>query len=173
MHTYVKWSDNSGWCSSVLMQNKNGIFIKHFSLEDNVMPIFYCSWKDCGDFFIPREIFQAFDFIHTWKSTFFYHSISCRIFTFRHWNMALKIFLNTRISTLLNSSRTDPGRRERINLNFYKFLFSAPLWYPKSFYEVLKDLIKPSEMPQRNNKIKISVNFYCNITFWNARGKKV
>ena len=163
----VRWIDNSGWCSSMLMQK-----LKHFSLEENVMPIFYCSSKDCSDFFIPREIFQAFDFIHIWKSLF-YHSFSCRIFTFRHWNMALKIFLNTRISTLLNSSRTDPGRRERINLNFYKFLFSTPLWYPKSFYEVLKDLIKPFEMPRRNKKIKISVNFYCNITFWNARGKKV
>ena len=156
----VKWVDNSGWCSSVLMQNKNGIFIKHFSLEENVMPIFYCSWKDCGDFLSLEKYFR-----HLIWYIF-------GIFTFRHWNMALKIFLNTRISTLLNSSRTDPGRRERVNLNFYKFLFSTSLWYPKSFYEVLKDLIKPFEMPRRNKKIKISVNFYCNVTFWNARGKK-
>ena len=134
---------------------------------------FFTAVQKIAVIFLSLEKYFRHLILYIFGKAFFYHSFSCRIFTFRHWNMALKIFLNTRISTLLNSSRTDPGRRERINLNFYKFLFSTPLWYPKSFYEVLKDLMKPFEMPQRNKKIKISVNFYCNITFWNARGKKV
>ena len=37
-----------------------------------------------------------------------------------------------------NLSRPDPGRREKINLNF----FHTSLWYLKSFYEGLKGLHK-------------------------------
>ena len=39
----------------------------------------------------------------------------------------------------INSSRLDPGRREKINLNFY---FQTSLWYLKRFYEGLKCLHK-------------------------------
>ena len=36
----------------------------------------------------------------------------------------------------------------------------------------MKAIIKHFEAPQRSVKIKISVNFYLNSTFWNARGGK-
>ena len=66
----------------------------------------------------------------------------------------------------INPSRTDPGRREKINSNFY---FHTSLWCLKRFYEGLKGLhetaskgfmkalkafMKPSEAPQRSAKIK-------------------
>ena len=40
---------------------------------------------------------------------------------------------------LFNPSRTDPGRREKINLNLY---FHTSLWCFKRFYEGLKGLHK-------------------------------
>ena len=53
----------------------------------------------------------------------------------------------------VNPSRLDPGRREKINLNFY---FHTSLWCLKRFYEgLLKAFIKPFEAPQRSVKIKI------------------
>ena len=47
-------------------------------------------------------------------------------------------------------SRPNPGRREKINLNFY---FHTSLWCLKRFYEDLKAFIKPFEAPQRSVKI--------------------
>ena len=41
-------------------------------------------------------------------------------------------------SVIINPSRPDPGRREKINLNFY----FHTLWCLKSFYEGLKGLYK-------------------------------
>ena len=38
--------------------------------------------------------------------------------------------------------------------------------------KALNAFIKPFEAPQRSVKIKISVNFYFNSTFLNARGGK-
>ena len=35
-----------------------------------------------------------------------------------------------------------------------------------------KAFIKPFETPQRSVKIKISVNFHFNTTFWNTQGEK-
>ena len=43
------------------------------------------------------------------------------------------------ISSVINPSRPDPGRREKINLNFY---FHTSLWCLKTFYEGLKGLDK-------------------------------
>ena len=43
------------------------------------------------------------------------------------------------ISSVINPSLPDPGRREKINLNFY---VSTSLWYLKRFYEDLKGLHK-------------------------------
>ena len=48
-------------------------------------------------------------------------------------------------------TRSNPGRREKINLNFY---FHTSLWCLKMFYESLA-FIKPFEAPQRSVKIKI------------------
>ena len=62
----------------------------------------------------------------------------------------------------MNSTRTDPGRREKTNLSFY---FHTSLRCLKRFYEALKAFIKPSEAPQRSVKINIQVNIYFNITF--------
>ena len=50
----------------------------------------------------------------------------------------------------LNPLRPNPGRREKINLNFY---FHTSLWCLKSFYEGL--IIKPFEAAQRSVKINI------------------
>ena len=53
----------------------------------------------------------------------------------------------------INPFPTDPGRREKFNLDFY---FHTSLWCLKSFYEDLKGLHKkPFEAPQRSVKIKI------------------
>ena len=49
-----------------------------------------------------------------------------------------------------NPSRPNPGRREKIKLNFY-FLCGAS----KSFIKALKAFMKPFEAPQRSVKIKI------------------
>ena len=75
---------------------------------------------------------------------------------------------NVRRSSI-NSSRPDPGRRDKINLNlFFTLLCGAS----KSFMKALKAFIKPCEAPQRSVKIKIYVNFYLNTTLRNARGGK-
>ena len=44
----------------------------------------------------------------------------------------------------VNPSRPDPGRREKINLNFY---FHTSLWCLK------KAFVRPFEVPQRSVKI--------------------
>ena len=44
--------------------------------------------------------------------------------------------ISTRVS-IINPSRPDPGRREKINLNFY---FHTSLWCLKRFYEGLLGL---------------------------------
>ena len=62
------------------------------------------------------------------------------------------------------SSRPNPGRREKIKLNFY---FHTSLWYFK------KAFIKPFEASQKNVKIKIYPNFYFNITFRMQRALRV
>ena len=63
-----------------------------------------------------------------------------------------------------NPSRPDPGRREKINLNFY---FHTSLWCLRKFYKGplyplkapenfsggIKAFIKPFESPQRSVKI--------------------
>ena len=62
----------------------------------------------------------------------------------------------------LNPSHPDPGRRGKINLNFY---FHTSLCSSKGFMKalkVLKALIKPFEAPQTNMKIKIYGDFYFN-----------
>ena len=65
-------------------------------------------------------------------------------------------------------TRPNPGRREKIKLNFYFHTFSRCL---KRFYEGLKVLHKPFEAPQRSVKIRIRLNFlnfYFNTTFRNV-----
>ena len=47
------------------------------------------------------------------------------------------LYIQTKL--FLNSSRPNPGRREKINLNLY---FHTSLWCLKWFYEGLKDLHK-------------------------------
>ena len=65
----------------------------------------------------------------------------------------------------INPSRTDPGRREKINITFY---FHTSLRCLKRFNKALKAFIKPFEAPQRSVKIKINL-IYFNTTFRNAR----
>ena len=77
--------------------------------------------------------------------------------------------LYTKIYCLVNSSRPDPRQRGKKNLNFH---FHTSLWCLKCFMKAFKVFIKPSEAPQRSVKIKNSVNFYSNTTFWNARDGK-
>ena len=52
-----------------------------------------------------------------------------------------------------NLSRPNPGRREKIKLNFY---FHTSLWCLNRFYE---GLIKPFEAPQRSVTIKNELIF--------------
>ena len=51
----------------------------------------------------------------------------------------------------LNPFHPNPGRREKINLNFYSH---TSLWCLKGFYEGFNAFIKP-EAPQRIVKMKI------------------
>ena len=78
---------------------------------------------------------------------------------------------------MVNPSRPNPGRREKIQLNFY---FHISLWCLKRFFEglcgaskgfikALKAFIKSFEAPQRSAKINILLNFHFNTTFRNAR----
>ena len=69
------------------------------------------------------------------------------------------------ISTLLNSSRPNPGRREKTKIFIFKLLCSAS----KGFMKAFKAFMKPFKAPQRTVKIKIS-NIYVSTTFWNTRG---
>ena len=79
------------------------------------------------------------------------------------------IFKQKRQFNKLNPSHPNPGRREKINLNFY---FHTSLWCTKGFINPLKAFIKSFEAPQRSVKIEIYVNFYFNINFLNARDGK-
>ena len=51
------------------------------------------------------------------------------------------LFIDRCSYKILTLPRPDPGRREKINLNFY--------------FQALKAFMKPFETPQRNVKIKI------------------
>ena len=51
----------------------------------------------------------------------------------------------------INPYRPDPGRREKINLNFY---FTIACGDTKGFVKAFKAFKKPFETPQRNVKIK-------------------
>ena len=64
--------------------------------------------------------------------------------------------------SLINPLRPNPGRREKINLNFY---FHTSLGASEGFMKAFKAFIKPFEAPQRSVKIKIHVNFYFYTTF--------
>ena len=57
-----------------------------------------------------------------------------------------------RVQDHFNPPHPDPGRREKINLNFY---FNTSLWCLKGFMKGFMAFIKPFETPQRNVKIKI------------------
>ena len=52
------------------------------------------------------------------------------------------------------------------------FIFRLLCGASKSFMKALKVFIKTFEAPQRSLKIKIEVNFYFKLTFWNDRGGK-
>ena len=52
------------------------------------------------------------------------------------------------------------------------FIFTLLCGISKGFMNSLKAFIKPSEAPQRSVKIKISLNFYFNTAFRNARDVK-
>ena len=60
---------------------------------------------------------------------------------------------------IFNLPCLNPGRREKIKLNFY-------------FHTSLKAFIKPFEAPQRSVEIKIQLNFYFNATLRNVRDRK-
>ena len=68
------------------------------------------------------------------------------------WTISILRQLFIRDSSTLNPSRPDPGRREKVNLNFY---FHTSLWWLKRFYEGLK----PFEAPQRSVKVKFKLIF--------------
>ena len=74
------------------------------------------------------------------------------------------------LAAFFNPSRSDRGRKETINLNFY---FHTSLRCLRKFYEGLKAFMKPFVAPQRSLKIKIYVSFFSTVLFWNARDGKV
>ena len=53
------------------------------------------------------------------------------------------------------------------------YIFTLLCGASKGFIKAFKAFIKPFGASQRSVKIKISVNFYFNRTFWSARGGKV
>ena len=75
----------------------------------------------------------------------------------RQLNLRLPLFR-------LNPSCPDPGRWEKINLNFY----FHTLWCLERFYEGFQGLHKTFEVRQGRVRIKIYVIVYINLTFWNA-----
>ena len=70
---------------------------------------------------------------------------------------------------IINPSRPNPGRREKIS---EIFIFTLLCGASKGFMKAFKAYIKPFEAPQRSVKIKIKLNFYINTTFRNARDVK-
>ena len=68
-----------------------------------------------------------------------------------------------------NPSRPNPGRREKIKLNF---IFTLLCGTSKGFMKALKTFIKLFEAPQRIVKIKFNLIFIFNTTFRNARDVK-
>ena len=107
-----------------------------------------------------------------WSQTFPYTgkyvSVKTRILShFTQWDLAqvkkkarkngmlLRAFKWMNLLMLIwnfNSSRSNPGQRKKIKLNFY---FHTSLWCLKSFYEGLKAFIKPFEASKRSVIIKI------------------
>ena len=77
--------------------------------------------------------------------------------------------MNINFLLLVNPSRPDTGQREKL---ISIFIFSLLCGTSKGFMKASKAFIKPFETPQRSVKIKISVNFHFNTTFWNAQGEK-
>ena len=86
-----------------------------------------------------------------------------RVLRLRGFNLLCylsKIFWS--IMNIINASHPNPGRREKIKLNFY---FHTSLWCPKRFYEGLKGLHKTffrhhKEMwKQKFSLILISIQF--------------
>ena len=67
------------------------------------------------------------------------------------------------------TSRPNPRRKEKINLNFY-FALLCYAW--KGFMKVFKAFIKPSEAPQRSVKIKIELNFLFWYKFLKCTGRE-
>ena len=85
-------------------------------------------------------------------------------------------FVRTVCISVINPSRPDPRRREKVHVHFYSHI---SLWCLKKFYEglvflcgalkgymkALKAIKKPFEAPQKSAEIKILVNFYFNTNF--------
>ena len=72
---------------------------------------------------------------------------------------------------LFNPPRPDPGKKKKEKIDFIFYLHTSCVAL-KGLVKALKAFIKPFEAPQGSVKIKLSVNFYFNATFWNARGEK-
>ena len=66
--------------------------------------------------------------------------------------LVLTVTGDTEKSKNFNPYRPDPGRGEKINLNF---IFTLLCGASKGFMKTLKAFIKPFEAPQRSVKIKI------------------
>ena len=64
----------------------------------------------------------------------------------------LILFANSPEKSPFNPSRPNPGRREKIKLDFYFHFFAMP---QKGFMKAFQALIKAFEAPQRSVKIKI------------------
>ena len=105
--------------------------------------------------------------LHLKKIITYYFSISCNTFCkkirTKHYNAS------TNSQAHVNPSRPNPGRIEKIKLNFY---FHPSFGTSKGFMKTLKAFIKPFETPRRSVKIKIYLNFYFNTAFRNARDVK-
>ena len=84
------------------------------------------------------------------------------------WPSSISVsFLKLKLNCI-NPSRPNLGRKEKSQIFIFTFLCGAS----KGFMKALKAFIKPFEAPQRSVKIKISLNFYFNTAFRNARNVK-
>ena len=81
----------------------------------------------------------ATDFLNLFLDSFFpFRSGKCS-YTYFAWYTKDHANIMILHWTVINSSRANPGRSEKIKLNFY---FHTSLWCIKRFYEGLKDLYK-------------------------------
>ena len=112
----------------------------------------------------PIRLVGLVTLFETFEKALSVNTITCLKIYFKvnRWFVCAVIW-NSRCLVLwqiFNPSCPNPGRREKINFNFY---FRDLCGASKGFMKALNAFIKPFKAPQRIMKIKIEVNSYFNL----------